>query len=133
MPIYIFRNPNNGELREVVQSMSEKHVYSEDGIEFVREFSVPTASVSSINNIDPFSSKNFAEVTGNKKGTYGDIIDLSKELSQKRADKIGTLDPVKEKYYQNYSKQRRGKKHPDVKKRELKKSLEKNKFISLSE
>ncbi len=38
--------------------------------------------------------------------------DASKEASEKR-DKITGKDPTKEKYFKNYSKKRKGMKHPD--------------------
>ena len=41
------------------------------------------------------------------------MMDLSAELSHKRADKAGGLDPVKEKFYDNYSKERKGAEHPN--------------------
>ena len=39
------------------------------------------------------------------------MFDYSKELSDKRADQNGGVDPVKKKYFENYSKQRNGAKH----------------------
>ena len=52
------------------------------------------------------------ETTAAKKGTMGDMMDYSKELSMKRAAKNGGVDPVKEKYYKKYSDARNGTKHP---------------------
>jgi hypothetical protein len=43
----------------------------------------------------------------------GDLWDRSAELSAKRKDKMGK-DPVKEKYFENWSKKRKGKKHPSA-------------------
>ena len=43
--------------------------------------------------------------------TIGQLWDESKVLSEKRA-KVGGKDPVKEKYFKNYKKRRRGIKHP---------------------
>ena len=54
------------------------------------------------------------------KGTVGDLLDASKEMSQKRAESNGGVDPVKEKYFKKYSESRRGAKHPD----EIKKGYE---------
>ena len=39
-------------------------------------------------------------------------MDYSKELSAKRAEKSGGVDPVKEKFYKKYANQRNGTKHP---------------------
>jgi hypothetical protein len=94
--------------------MEDKHEYfGENGDEnsWKRVFTVPNASIDS--QVDPFSSKDFVNKTNNKKGTYGDLLDRSKEMSEKRAQIAGGVDPVKEKYYQDYSKARKGAKHPD--------------------
>ncbi len=114
MPIYIYHNEEKDEYREIYQSMTEEHVYrgengDEDG--WKRVFTVPNASIDA--QVDPFSSKEFVQKTGNKKGTYGDLIDRSKEMSEKRAQLNGGVDPVKQKYFEQYSKERRGAKHPE--------------------
>lgn len=108
MPIYIYHNEETGETKEIVQSMKEDHVYFEDGIQWKRVFTVPTASIDT--KIDPFSQKQFVEKTGNKKGTMGNIMDLSAELSQKREQSNGKEDPVKRKHFSDYEK-KVGKKH----------------------
>lgn len=112
MPIYIFQRESTKEVKEVFQNMNDKHEYfGADGSEndWKRVFTVPNASIDT--NVDPFDSKQFVERTGAKKGTIGSLMDQSKELSEKRAEKNGGVDPVKEKYFQNYSKQRNGAKH----------------------
>jgi predicted nucleic acid-binding Zn ribbon protein len=112
MPIYLYQNQETGEIKEVFQSMKDVHEYfgehgDEDG--WKRVFTVPQASVDS--HIDPFSASDFAKKTGGKKGTYGDLLDASAELSSKRAEANGGVDPVKQQYLENYSKERGGKKH----------------------
>lgn len=42
----------------------------------------------------------------------GDLWDRSQELSEKRKKLYGGEDPVKKKYYDNWSKKRKGKVHP---------------------
>lgn len=112
MPIYIFKHPEKEEYIEILQSMNEEHSYiDEKGIEWKRVFTNPQLSCSS--NIDPFCNKSFVEKTGSMKGTYGDMMDLSKEMSEKRKESNGGIDPVKESYYKKYSKERNGAKHPD--------------------
>jgi predicted nucleic acid-binding Zn ribbon protein len=114
MPLYLYQNEKTGEIREVLQSMNEVHEYNgEKGNErnWKRIFTIPQASIDT--KQDPFSSNDFLDRTKSKKGTYGNMLDYSKELSEKRASINGGIDPIKEKYYQNYSKQRRGAKHPD--------------------
>jgi hypothetical protein len=121
MPIYLFQNPETDEVAEVVLGMNDPKVYQNDGVNWVRIFTIPNAAIDT--QVDPHSAKDFVKAT-NKKGTIGDLFDRSAELSEKRKEKIGH-DPLKEKYYENYSKTRKGKKHPDVIKREKTASLKK--------
>lgn len=121
MPLYIYQNEKTGEIREVLQSMNETHEYNgEKGNEksWKRIFTIPQASIDT--KQDPFSTNDFLDRTKSKKGTYGNMLDYSKELSEKRASVMGGVDPVKQNYYKEYSKNRRGAKHPDT----LKKSFE---------
>jgi predicted nucleic acid-binding Zn ribbon protein len=113
MPLYTYFNSETEEYRDIVQKMNDiKEYFGENGDEttWKRIFTVPNASFDS--KIDPFKASEFARKTGSKKGTYGDLLDKSAELSQQRADITGGADPVKEKYFENYSKTRRGAKHP---------------------
>ena len=114
MPIYVYLNTETEEYREIVQKMSDVHEYfgeSGDEKSWKRVFTCPNASIDS--QIDPFNSRDFMRKTGAKKGTYGDLLDKSSELSHQRAEKTGGIDPVKEKYFKEYSAKRRGAKHPD--------------------
>lgn len=114
MPIYTYINDETGEVKDVVQSMNEPHVYEENGVQWRRVFHVPHTSIDS--KMDPFSSKEFVEKTGAKKGTIGDLQDLSREMSDKRAELNGGVDPIKQKKFEEYSKARGGRKHPEQKK-----------------
>jgi hypothetical protein len=87
--------------------MKDKHEYFEDGVQWRRVYTIPTASIDT--KIDPFSSNEFIRKT-NKKGTMGEVMDLSAELSEKRAEKTGSGDPVKQKVFSDYEK-KVGKKH----------------------
>ena len=110
MPLYTYEHPETSETIDIVQGMNDKHVYvDEKGVEWKRVFYSPQASIDS--QTDPFDNHAFINKTGNQKGTYGDIMDQSKEMSQKRKDKLG-YDPVQKKYFKEYSKKRRGIKHP---------------------
>ena len=110
MPIYVYKHPDREEYEEVFQGMNDEHVYEKDGIKWDRVFLAPNASVDS--EIDPFNKRHFIDATASKKGSMGDMMDMSKELSQKRAAKRGGVDPVKQAYYDKYSKDRNGAKHP---------------------
>jgi predicted nucleic acid-binding Zn ribbon protein len=115
MPIYLYQHKKTKEVREVLQSMNDVHKYYGDKEQpedvWERIFTVPTASIDT--KQDPFNANQFVRSTANKKGTYGDLLDQSKELSDKRASLTGGLDPIKEEYYKNYSKQRNGALHQD--------------------
>ena len=89
--------------------VEEKKYVDAKGVEWIRIFTVPQAATDT--NINPLDAKDFAEKTGKKKGTYGDLLDQSKEASEKRKQKIG-IDPIKKEYWDNYAKIRNGKRHP---------------------
>ena len=64
-------------------------------------------------NVDPFNERKFLEKTGTgTKGKVGDLWARSEELSNKRAAKRNGVDPVKERFYKEYSGKRRGVPHP---------------------
>ena len=108
MPLYVFQHPESGEVVEVVLGMNDDKFYmDEKGTEWNRVFLAPNANIDA--DIDPFSSKGFVDKT-NTKGSMGDILERSKEISDKRKDKLG-YDPVQQKYFKEYSKKRRGMKH----------------------
>ena len=109
MPIYVYKHPDEEEYREVLQGMNDEHTHEEDGVKWERVFLSPNASVDS--QIDPFSNQQFVDATAHKKGTYGDLLDYSKEQGERRAAQNGGVDPVQEKYFKEYSAQRNGAKH----------------------
>lgn len=108
MPIYIYKHPAKDNYEEVVQRMDDLHSFSKDGLEWKRVFLIPNASISS--NADPFDSNSFVEKTGKMKGTVGDMMSYSEELSQKRAEKHGGQDPVRKQHFKDYERDI-GKKH----------------------
>lgn len=111
MPIYIYLNEKTGETKEIVQSMVEPHIYKENGIEWARVFSIPQSSISTYSKLNPFSSQAFINKTNRGPGTIGELWDASKELSEKRKERLG-FDPIKEKQLTAYEKKCGGKKHP---------------------
>lgn len=114
MPYYIFTNKETGEQREIFFHMNDEKVYNGDSNDEVgqwhREYTVPLAAVDT--TIDPFKKNEFIGKLDGKKETLGSMWDRSKELSEARAAKAGGVDPVKQKYFDNYAKTRRGQRHP---------------------
>lgn len=132
MPIYLFENTTTHEVHEVVYHMNETKDYrgpdgkGEPGV-WRRVWVNPQASFDT--KVDPFSAKDFVKATANKKGgTMGELWDRAGDLSAARADKVGK-DPVKAKYYDQFSKKRRGKQHPQQRREE---SVEKLKKVGIT-
>lgn len=100
MPIYCFTNSDESEYVDVFFHMNDKKSYvGPDGKEWRRVYTSPNASVDC--KIDPFSSRDFVEKTGKKKGNFGNLLDAAKEASIQRTEKEGR-DVVKEKWLKNY-------------------------------
>lgn len=110
MPVYLYQNPNDGEIKEIIQSVHDVHEYYENDIKWNRIFTAPEVNTQEKLNINS-SAKDFSRVTSNKKGSVGDMWDQSQELSEKRK-KVYGKDPVKQKYFEDWSKKRNGKIHP---------------------
>ena len=111
MPVYVYIHPETEESIEIVQSINDDHVYiDKHGIKWERSFTVP--EINTQGQLKPdCSPKDFVSFTKNKKDTVGDMWDRSTELSDKRK-KIYGKDPVREKYFKDWSKKRKGKIHP---------------------
>lgn len=127
MPLYIYENTKTKEVREVLQGMNDIHEYhGEDGSEkglWRRVYVNPTLSVDT--QVDAFNSHNFANSVSKKNDSYGDLFERSAEASEKRAQRYGGKDPIKEKYYADYNKMTNGKLHPHQQKEKFNKALEK--------
>ncbi len=123
MPFYLFSNPKNDrEVVEIFFHMKDEKSYVRNGVAWQRVFTVPQGATNT--RIDPFNEKDFVLKTGQKKGSVGNLLDASKEVSLKREQKMGR-DPLKEKYFERYAKKRNGLKHPEHAKRDLKDKLSK--------
>ena len=109
MPQYIFQNPITQEITEVIQGINEPHVLKINGVEWVRVWTIPQASIDT--KINPESSSDFVNKTRNKKGSVGDLWAASDELSKKRENVYGGKDPVKDSYIKRKKKESGGKKH----------------------
>ena len=129
MPIYIFQNPETEELIEVLQKMDEDHKYTDEhGLQYTRLYTIPNYSIDS--RIDPFSSKDFAEKTRNKKGTIGDLLNESKELSEKRGGQSN--DPVLKTFLSSYEKEKGVKHSSQIKNEKIEKANKKLKKFGVS-
>jgi hypothetical protein len=115
MPIYIFQHPEDESLtKDIFFHMNDKKSYTdESGVEWRRVFLGSQLSCDA--SIDPWDNADFVNKTANKKGSFGDIMDKSAELSDQRAKENGGIDPVKSNYYKKYSKDRGGAIHNDLK------------------
>ena len=88
-----------------------KHSYVDpSGLNWTRLFTSPNANFDT--QVDPFSKSDYRKATDNKKGTLGDLMDYSKDLSHQRASKNGGVDPVSEKH-RNAHEKISGQKHPE--------------------
>jgi len=110
MPVYIYQNPKTKQVKEIIQSIHDKHEYYEDGILWDRVFTSPQVNTQEKLSVNS-NEKDFARVTKNQKGTVGDLWERSQELSEKRK-KVYGKDPIKKKYFDDWSKKRKGKVHP---------------------
>lgn len=111
MPEYLYQNPKNNKVISIIQSIHDNHEYiDEDGLKWNRVFTSPQLNTEGTLSAD-CSAQQFSEFTKNKKERFGDLWDRSSELSEKRKKLYGK-DPIKEKYFKNWSKKRKGKKHP---------------------
>ena len=110
MPLYTFEHPVTAEQIDVLQGMKEEHIYvDEGGLEWNRIFTIPNAAIDT--HPDIFSTDSLTGATNNKKDSYEDLLKRSQEASDKRAEKTGGPDPVKQVWYDNYAKKRQGKRH----------------------
>ena len=110
MPMYLFENPETGEVVEVFFHMNDEKSHTDDsGVEWKRLYGNPQLSTHA--SIDPWNNNDFVNKTADMKGTVGDLLDRSAELSAKRAEQHDGVDPVKQKYFNKYSEERHGAKH----------------------
>jgi len=111
--IYSFRNKKTNEIIDVEMPMKDyKHYRGENNNEdfWERIYDLPQVNIGNTKVTDPFDNKSFIDKTGSMKGSYGDLLDYSSELSEKRASLNGGEDPIKRKHFDNYEK-KTGKKH----------------------
>jgi len=109
MPEYLFVKKETGETRLVFFKMNDDKVYNgENGKEvglWERRWTKPNASVDSISSLNPFNIQSYVEKTGKTKGTIGDLWSISKEASERRAEKLGHEDPIRRQFFEKYEKE----------------------------
>lgn len=111
MPEYIYKHPDKEEYISIIQSMNEEHSYQDDdGLSWKRVLTCPKLNIDS--DVDPFSQRQYLDKTSNMKGSVGDLMDQSRELSEKRAAIYGGEDPIKRKKLDDWSAKRGGMIHP---------------------
>jgi len=129
MPIYLFENKITGEVKEFLVPLREIGNFF-PGKEWQRIYTVPNISVDS--SIDAYNAKDFVNKTRNKKETIGDLLDRSRELSEKRGGQ--SSDPVLKNYFSSYEKEK-GVKHANqiaLEKKQKIKELAKKRKISIN-
>ena len=112
--VYQFKNKKTGKIVDIVMSMKDYKPYcGETGNDnfWERIYDLPQVNIGNANVVDPFDNKAFVSKTGGMKGKYGDLLDYSSELSDRRAALAGGEDPLKRKYFDDYKKKTNGKKH----------------------
>lgn len=107
MPIYIFRHAKTGKYREIFLSVNDQKVFNGDSGDEIglweREFINPYISTSSsLSRADPNDPAAFSRAVEGKKGTVGEMIEASAEMSARRAERNGGIDPVKKKAQEEY-------------------------------
>ena len=127
MPVYTYINPEDPkDIVEIVQSMSDTHEYEKDGVKWDRMWEKTKFNREGSSKIDAFDKKRFVDKTGKMTGTYGDVLDYSKELSEERKSKMG-YDHEQKKFFKNFEKEK-GYKHHKARPKKLE-----NDFISFSD
>lgn len=140
--LIIFQHPDSSEKKTIYIGNGRAIAYTDPkGVEWEPideetvpdkrsdKFSLPYVAIKG--SSDPFNERAFVEETGRKRGTIGDMMDHAKELSEKRAQKNGGVDPIQSKFFSDYKK-RVGKKHLSDPSR-VDKSKLKNSFVSVTD
>lgn len=111
MPEYLYEHPKSKEVISIIQSVHDDHeFFDKKGVKWNRVFTAPELNTEGTLKAD-CTAKQFSDFTGKKRGNVGDLWDRSAELSAKREKVLGK-DPLKQKYFDNWSKKRKGKRHP---------------------
>ncbi len=125
MPVHEFIHEASGERISIfvpIKAAVEEHQKQiVDGREYKRVYDEPPLIGKDMHHNDG-TFNDFRKATDGKNVRMGDLYDISKEMSEKRAHQNGGLDPVKERMYKDYERKFK-KKHPEVSKREQRKKI----------
>lgn len=111
MPCYIFEHPKTKKRIEISQGMDAEHIYIDSkNVKWDRVFVNPQVNTDVV-ALDPFNPADFNRKTASKNDKVGKLFERSKEMSERRKDKLG-YDPVKEKWMKDYSAKRGNKPYP---------------------
>jgi hypothetical protein len=116
MPLYEFQNIETEEVKEFYFSIKNPpqigSIVEIENEKWKRLFPTNVQGIVK-GSSTPISAQQFAHDTARKKGTVGDLFDQAQEQSEKRAKQSVTgRDSVQDKWFDNWSKKRSGKKHP---------------------
>ncbi len=121
MPVYDFADPATGKVISVLVRLDEtneaRQTQVQDGVTYKRVYSAPAAAHDTIKG--SATQQDFHRCADGKNLKVGDLWDMSREMSQDRADRNGGYDPVREKLYEKHQKEF-GKPHQDVIERNVK-------------
>ena len=124
MPVHNFQNEKTGKIISVLVSIKEPvknhQIQIEDGEVYKRVYDMPSMSMDV--KMGDLTKEDFIRSTSSKNYTIGNMMDISKEMSEDRAKRNGGKDPVKEKMYADYEK-KTGKKHFEAERRDAKEKL----------
>lgn len=122
MPIHQYEHPETGKTIDVYvpanASTTEHSLQIVEGQVYKRVYSAPLVAQNLGTRHGDATAADFQRCTGGKRGfKLGDAWEVSAEMSAKRADRNGGLDPVAEDRYARHEKET-GEKHEDVVRRE---------------
>ena len=114
MPVLEFANADGQTVSILVPLTAEdheRHTQIVDGVMYKRVYAAPLAAKDT--NRGDCKAEDYQRVTGDKNLTVAQAAAISKEMSERRAEKNGKVDPVKERFYETYAKEM-GIQHQDV-------------------
>lgn len=116
MPVYDFQHEESGQIIAVLVRLDEpdaaRQEQTVDGKVYKRVYSA--SQINKDTKVGDATLNDFTKITTDKNLSVGTMWDISKEMSAKRAEKNGGIDPVQQKFYDDYKKKMGGE-HENVK------------------